>query len=163
MNKVIKNFFMAYYNNSVYNVNLATEAFTKTGDLGNILRSGNWDMYNSGDRKTWFPRVPWLVQGGVILSFALSVVALILYMIGNMTERGFSDELQFFILRILQYLSLFLILFSFCALGFSVRLMIHEPRFRHLLGIGLYVLTGILGIVLVLLNSFIVVTAGGNG
>ncbi|MDR0585060.1 MAG: hypothetical protein LBG57_12065 [Treponema sp.] len=114
-------------------------------------------------RKIWFRGVPWPLRGGVLLSFSLSVAAFVLYMAGNIPERGFPDETQFLLLRIMQYLALFLIVFSLCALGFSVRLLVRKPRFRYLLGMGLYFLTGILGILLVVLNSFIVVAAGGNG
>lgn len=114
-------------------------------------------------RKTRPRGVPWPLRGGVFLSFALSAAALVLYMAGNIPERGFPDETQFLLLRAMQYLSLFLTVFSLCALGFSIRLLVRKPRFRYLLGMGLYFLTGILGILLVVFNSFIVVAARGNG
>ncbi|MDR1576045.1 MAG: hypothetical protein LBS37_08580 [Treponema sp.] len=99
----------------------------------------------------------------MLISFALSAGAFVLYMAGNIPERGFPDETQFLLLRIMQYLALFLTVFSICALGFSVRLVVRKPRFRYLLGMGLYILTGILGVLLVVFNSFIVVAARGNG
>jgi hypothetical protein len=121
------------------------------------------DMDEAIGLKTRFRGVPWPLRGGVLLSFALSVGALVLYMAGNIPERGFSDETQFLLLRVMQYLALFLIVFSLCALGFSVRLLVRKPRFRHVLGMGLYFLTGILGVLMVVFNSFIVVAARGNG
>jgi hypothetical protein len=108
-------------------------------------------------------RVPWPLKGGLLVSLALSVFTLLLYALGGMPDRSFSDETQFLLLKALRYLSFFIILFSLGALGCSVRLLVHEPRFRYAPAIGLYLLTGILGAALLTLNSLIMVAAGGNG
>jgi hypothetical protein len=108
-------------------------------------------------------RIPGMIRGGVILSLVLSAATVVLYIAGSAPDPGFSDETQFLLLRILRYLSLVLIVFSLCAAGFSVRLMALRPRPRYLAGMALYLLTGILGAALVILNSVIVVAAGGNG
>jgi hypothetical protein len=108
-------------------------------------------------------RVPWPLKGGLLASLALSVFTLLLYALGGIPDRSFSDETQFLLLKVLRYFSLFLTLFSLCALVIAARLMVRDPRFRHALSMGLYLCTGILGAVLALLNSFIMVAAGGNG
>lgn len=108
-------------------------------------------------------RIPGTIRGGVILSLVLSAATVVLYIAGSAPDSGFSDETQFLLLRILRYLSLVLIVFSLCAAGFSVRLMVLRPRPRYLAGMALYLLTGILGAALVILNSVIMVAAGGNG
>jgi formate hydrogenlyase subunit 3/multisubunit Na+/H+ antiporter MnhD subunit len=120
-------------------------------------------MDNSGGVKK---RAGWIagpVHWGVIATLILLLFTLALYAAGNMPERGFTDATQFWLLKIQWYLSLFLCLFSFCALALSLRLMIRRPRFRYALGMGLYLLTGVLGMALALLNSFVVAITGGNG
>jgi hypothetical protein len=121
------------------------------------------NMVTCGNKKTRPLKVPALIQGGVIVSFALAALVFAAYMFGSLPDQGFSDETQFLLLRIARYLSLSLTVFSLCALGFSVRLLVRKPRFRHFLGMALYTVTGILGAALTLLHSFIMVAAGGNG
>jgi hypothetical protein len=106
---------------------------------------------------------PWPVQAGLAASFVLLMIACALYLLGSAPDRAFSDETQFVLLRVARYLSILLLAFSLCALGFGVRQMVRRPRLRCLAVMALYALAGILGLVLLILNSVIEVAAGGNG
>jgi hypothetical protein len=96
------------------------------------------------------------------MGLVLSLAVLAFYMRGGVTGDGLSDDQQFALLRILRYLSLFLTVCSLCAAACGVRLAFSRPRFAHWAGLALYLLTGAVGAGLLIVNSAIVVAAGGN-
>jgi hypothetical protein len=98
----------------------------------------------------------------VIVSLVLSLAVLAFYMRGGINGDGLSDGQQFALLRVLRYLSLFVTVCSLCAAACCVRLAFSRPRFAHWAGLALYLLTGVLGVGLLIANSAIVVATGGN-
>jgi hypothetical protein len=112
-------------------------------------------------RPRWHIRA--FARGGVQVTLACSALIFAMYMIGNIPDPGFPDWFMFLLLRVLRYSSLLLCAFSLCALGLSVHQIVEHPRLRTVLGIVFYFSTGILGVILAMLNSFIVVATRGNG
>ncbi|GHV96557.1 hypothetical protein AGMMS50293_28770 [Spirochaetia bacterium] len=109
--------------------------------------------------ETMHSKIPALIKGGLVFTLGLTIFTLILYTLGI----HFTDRTLFLLLRVLRYLAFLVCLFSLCALGFSIRLMIRGHWIRRIPGICLYLLTGTFGAILVIFNSFIIALAGGNG
>ena len=103
------------------------------------------------------------VKKGVFAALAVSLVIFAVYMAGSILDPGFSDNVLFILLHMLQYASLLLCAFSLFALGFSVYRMVNRPCTRYVLVLCFYFLTGIFGAGLAILNSLIIATAGGYG
>jgi hypothetical protein len=108
----------------------------------------------------------WIISGfvrnGVLVTLALSLAILALYMAGSMPEAGFSDNTLFLFLRLLRYSSLFLCAFSLFALAYSVQRIVNNPGIRNALALFSYFITGFLGAGLAMLYSFIVAASEGN-
>ena len=102
------------------------------------------------------------VAKGVQAALVLSLVVFAMYLVGSIPDPGFSDYLLFALLRLLRYLSLLLCAFSLLAMGFSVHRLAHFLKLRNVLGLFFYFLTGMLGALLSMLDSFMVVAAKGN-
>ena len=134
----------------------------------------NMDEGNNGDnqppdiKENWKDVVErrWIISGlvrsGVLVTFALSLGILALYMIGSMPDTGFSDNTLFLFLRLLRYSSLLLCAFSLFAMGYSVQRLVNHPGIRNALGLFLYFIIGLLGAGLATLYSFIVAASEGN-
>jgi hypothetical protein len=132
------------------------------------------DEANSGDKQPPDIKENWkdvmerrwiisgLVRSGVLVTFALSLAILALYMIGSMPDTGFSDNTLFLFLRLLRYSSLLLCAFSLFAMGYSVQRMVNHPGIRNALGLFLYFIIGLLGAGLATLYSFIAAASEGN-
>lgn len=99
---------------------------------------------------------------GAVCTLILSIAIFTLYMIGSLPDPGFSDQLLFFLLQILQYSSLMLCVFAFFATGFRVHQLVHNPSLRNAILLLLYFLAGLFGASLVTLNSFIIAASTGN-
>ncbi|MDR0315752.1 MAG: hypothetical protein LBH97_02505 [Treponema sp.] len=110
--------------------------------------------------KTW--NFQGFTKGGLIVSLVLCGLFFLLYVIGNIPDPGFPDNLMFWLLRLLNYSSVSLCVFSLCALGICVRQVVESPRVRNFLFMALYFLTGIMSAVLAILSSLIIATTGGN-
>jgi len=134
----------------------------------------NMDEGNNGDnqppdiKENWKDVVErrWIISGlvrsGVLVTFALSLGILALYMIGSMPDTGFSDNTLFLFLRLLRYSSLLLCAFSLFAMGYSVQRLVNHPGIRNALGLFIYFIIGLLGAGLATLYSFIAAASEGN-
>jgi len=132
------------------------------------------DEANSGDiqapeiKETWKDAIDrrWIISGfvknGVLVTFGLSIVILVIYMAGSMPDTGFSDNALFMLLRLLRYSSLLLCAFSLLAMAYSVQRMVNNPGIRNALRMLFYFIIGILGAGLAMLYSFIVAASEGN-
>jgi hypothetical protein len=122
------------------------------------------------DEKKLFPV---FLKTAALFAFFLSLFAAAFYAAG--TAQEFTDETQFFLLRILSALGLFLAFVSvygtayngFRFFSFSGELKRRKSaaengKFRFLPGICLYLILGAFGILLAVFASFVSVTAGGN-
>jgi hypothetical protein len=85
-----------------------------------------------------------------------------MYLIGSIPDPGLSDFLLFLFLRLLRYSSLVLCVFSLFALGYSVHRLVLSPKLRNVLALCFYFTVGMLGAILSMLDTIIVVAAGGN-
>ena len=104
------------------------------------------------------------VNKALVFSLVLSAFILAFYILsGVLPETGFTDQSLFVLLGILRYLSFLICVLSLCALGFSIRLIIRRPALKPALKIALYILAGIAGAGVAVLNMFIVAASGGNG
>jgi len=99
---------------------------------------------------------------GVLYTLAFSIIVFALYMIGSMSDPVFSDDMLFFLLRLLQYSSLLLCVFSLFSLGAKVRRLVYHPSLRNFVGLFLYFIAGLFGAALAMFNSFIIVASKGN-
>ena len=133
----------------------------------------NMDEGNSGDKQppvkeNWKNVMErrWIISGfvrnGVIVTFGLSIAILVLYMVGSMPDRDFSDNTLFLFLRLLRYSSLLLCAFSLLALAYSVQRIVNKPGMRNALILLFYFIIGVLGAGLAMLYSFIVAALEGN-
>jgi len=108
----------------------------------------------------------WIIAGyverGVQAALILSLVVFAMYLVGSIPDPGFSDYLLFALLRLLRYLSLLLCAFSLFAMGFGVHRLVHFPKLRNIFSLLFYFVTSMLGAFLSMLDSFMVVAAGGN-
>jgi len=108
----------------------------------------------------------WIIAGyvekGVQAALILSLIVFIIYLIGSIPDPGFSDFLLFALLRLLRYLSLLLCAFSLFAMGFGVHRLVHFPKLRNVLSLLFYFVTGMMGAFFSMLDSFMIVAAGGN-
>ena len=132
------------------------------------------DEANSGDKQPPDIKEKWkdvmerrwiisgLIKKGVLVTFALSLAILALYMIGSTPDTGFSDSTLFLFLRLLRYSSLLLCAFSLFAMGYSVQRMVNHPGIRNALGLFFYFIISLLGAGLAMLYSFIVAASEGN-
>ena len=117
------------------------------------------------ERKRW--RLRWaftsLVRKGVLVILALSSVVFTVYLIGSIPDPGFPSQYLLRLVRLLQYLSLLLCVFSLFAMGFSVRRLVNHPSVRSALRLCFYFLTGIFGAGFAMLNSIIIAVSSGHG
>jgi len=121
---------------------------------------------NGGDKPNNTLERRWIISGfvrnGVIASFGLSIVILVLYMAGSMPDTGFSDNTLFLLLRLLRYSSLILCAFSLFAMGYSVQRMVHSPGIKNVLRLFLYFFIVLIGAGLAMLYSLITAALEGN-
>ena len=134
----------------------------------NMNEGNNGDNQPPDIKENWKDVVErrWIISGlvrsGVLVTFALSLGILALYMIGSMPDTGFSDNTLFLFLRLLRYSSLLLCAFSLFAMGYSVQRLVNHPGIRNALGLFIYFIIGLLGAGLATLYSFIAAASEGN-
>jgi hypothetical protein len=114
-----------------------------------------------------------LVKRTVTFFFGMCLLTILLYGIG--TAQGFMDITQLLLLRLTVVLGLFLGVGSVYGIILALWLAwkgvrkgaqkgaLGGLRFRHIGGIGGYLLLGLFGMLVALMGAFILVTAGGNG
>jgi hypothetical protein len=64
------------------------------------------------------------------------------------------------LLRILCFSASGLAILSFCALGYSIRLLVRKHQTRYILHIIAYFISGLSGLVMVVVGCFVLVIAG---
>ncbi|MCL2763037.1 MAG: hypothetical protein FWD36_07535 [Treponema sp.] len=100
---------------------------------------------------------------GSYVALALSLIIFTIYLIGSITDPGFSDNTLFILLHMLRYASLLLCAFSLFAMGFTVLRLVNRPCARYILALCFFFAAGVFGAGLAILNSLIIATVGGYG
>jgi len=93
----------------------------------------------------------------LLLSFVISLAALIVYLL----DFNFSDTTLFFLLRIIRYSSFFTCICAFYKLSVKIYHSIRDRRF-YLVKILIYLVLIVYGIIIILMEAFIIALAGGN-
>ena len=102
----------------------------------------------------WSSPTAWILT----VSFLISFAALIVYLL----DLDFSDEVLFFLLKILQYSSFMIIVCSLYKLFLNIIRLIRRTMRIRIIKIILYFILLIYGVFIVLLVSFIDIFARGN-
>ena len=102
-------------------------------------------------------------QKGVKYSLILALAIFALYTGGSIPDPGFSDHVLFFLLRLLQIVSLLLCACSLIAMSLSVQRLVYRPGWRNGLRLLFYFLAGLLGAGLSMLHSLMFAATGGIG
>jgi len=93
----------------------------------------------------------------LLLSFGVSLTSLIVYLI----DFNFSDTTLFFLLKIIRYSSFFTCICAFYKLSVKIYESIRKRRF-YLVKILIYLVLIVYGIIIILMEAFIIALAGGN-
>lgn len=93
----------------------------------------------------------------LLLCFCVSLGALIVYLI----EINFSDTTLFFLLKIIRYSSFMVCICAFYKLIVKVLHCVKDRKF-YLVKTLIYLVLIVYGIVIILMESFIIALAGGN-
>lgn len=99
-----------------------------------------------------------LAESILYLSLVVSLTALVIYFF----DFDFTDTILLFLLVILRYSSFILCICSFYKLLVNIFHFIRRPSFPRAMKNFLYLFFIIYGILMVILESFIVVIAGGT-
>jgi hypothetical protein len=94
-----------------------------------------------------------------ILSFILSIILLIRYF----TSTDLPDENLFFLLAVLRYSSFLVCICSIYLLIICIISLIRNPSPAAVLGIIFFICSLLFGAGIIVINSFIVIFAGGSG
>jgi len=137
INRVIKNLFILYYNNT--NIGFLATC-TGKGKLKNYLKSIT-------DPAFWI----------LLLCFCVSLTALVFYFL----DFNLSDSTLFFLLKIIRYSSFMVCICAFYKLVVKVFNSVKDRKF-YLVKILIYLVLIVYGIVIILMESFIIALAGGN-
>ena len=92
-------------------------------------------------------------------SFAVSVIALIVYLI----EKDYSDETLYLLLTVLRYSSLLVCICSIFLLAAGIAGLIRKPSVLSFTGVILSVFFTLYGAGIMIIDAFIVSFTGGNG
>ena len=102
-----------------------------------------------------------LVNRTVIFLFIMCLLIISLYTAG--TIQGFIDSTQLFLLRLYEWLGIFLMATSFCGIILDIERCIKMKKSRYLLRAGGYLLLVIFSVVTVLAVVTIVALSIGSG
>ncbi|MDR0444094.1 MAG: hypothetical protein LBH44_11890 [Treponema sp.] len=97
------------------------------------------------------------VSWGLVLSFLLSFVTLLVYL----SESDFTDETIFFLLSVIRYSAFFVAACSAYLLITVLRHLKDRPCALSILGIVLFLCSFLYGAGITIINVFIVTIAGG--
>jgi hypothetical protein len=111
--------------------------------------------------RAYLPGMPALINGALFFSLALTVGTFALYLAGTVSEPGFTDRTLLALLGVLRILGFFLCALSLSALICGV--WRGSSRRGRVLNLALYVITGIMGTALMIMNAFFAAITGGNG
>jgi hypothetical protein len=137
INRVKKNFFILYYNN------------TKADYLATVEKK-----INAIERKYRSPAFYML-----LFSFAVSVITLIVYF----AESEFSDETLFFLLAVLRYSSFLVCVCSLFLLIEGIGRIIKKPSVLSVVKTVLFLFSALYGAGIIIIDAFILSITGGNG
>jgi len=93
----------------------------------------------------------------LFLSFCASLTALIVYLI----DFNFSDTTLFLLLKIIRYSSFLVCICAFYKLSVKIYHSIRERKF-YLVKILIYLVLIVYGIIIILMEAFIIALSGGN-
>jgi hypothetical protein len=104
--------------------------------------------------KTILDPAAWIL----LLSFCVSLAALIAYLL----DFDYSDTTLFFLLTVIRYSSFMLCICAFYKLSVNIYRCIRDREFRPL-RLLLYIVIIFYGIIVILMDAFIITISRGNG
>ena len=93
----------------------------------------------------------------LLLSFGVSLAALIVYFM----DFNFNDTTLFLLLRIIRYSSFLTCICAFFKLSVKIYQSVRRRRF-YLVKILIYLVLIVYGIIIILMEAFIIALSGGN-